>query len=282
MGYQVPGHCVAAVMREAYGVSHGRRRVAHRPGASGEGSGLVLSAVPNSPGDMPISFQGRAEIERWAQTEHATHDLSEGFFDIAPAAGVSVERYTLTGPADRGKRARYPNAVCYTDGAAAAALPLGTRQVGMSQPAGQLGSQPVLLAPYAVWATARALRIVGRHAVRNAGAPGDAIIEARVFGPHMLLGYDHQGFTETYPNGLLVREVRSRLTLPLQSLAGDAQDLLIATRMTLTDVFNAFGLAEVQHIAPDGTLRVIYFAAGYNVATWAERHGVATTNENAW
>ena len=95
----------------------------------------------------------------------------------------------------------------------------------------------------------------------------------------MLLGYDHQGFTETYPNGLLVREVRSRLTLPLQSLAGDAQHLLIATRMTLTDVFNAFGLAEVQHIVPDGTLRVIYFAAGYNVATWAERHGVATTNE---
>jgi hypothetical protein len=49
--------------------------------------------------------------------------------------------------------------------------------------------------------------------------------------------------------------------------------------MALTGVFNAFGLAEVPHMASDGTLRVRYFPAGYEVVTWAEQHGVATTQD---
>jgi len=57
--------------------------------------------------------------------------------------------------------------------------------------------------------------------------------------------------------------------------------LLVAVRLLLSDVVNAFGLAELPHVASDGTLRLRYFPAGWNIPAWAERHGVETTNEPA-
>jgi hypothetical protein len=125
-----------------------------------------------------------------------------------------------------------------------------------------------------------ALRLVGRHALHNAGARGEAAVEARVMGPDMVLGYTHSGgIVEAHSNELLIQEARSRRTLPLTSLANAPQELFIATRMMLTDVFDAFGRAEVPHIAPDGTLRIRYFPAAYNVKAVAEQHGVETTEE---
>jgi hypothetical protein len=141
--------------------------------------------------------------------------------------------------------------------------------------------RPVLFATQLIWATAAALRLAGRHAVRNAGASGDAVVEARVVGPHMLLGWGEGAFTETYSDSHLVREARSSLTLPLQALAGEMKDTIDATRLTATALFNAFGLAEVQHIAPDGALRTRYFPAAYEVADWADRNGVPATNDAA-
>ena len=233
---------------------------------------LVASLVPNSPGDMTMSFPGVAQMQHWAHNEHSNNDLMEGFFqEMPPAVGVSVQRYTLSSSADRGKPLRYDNAVCYVDGAGAAA-----RQLHVER---QRDGRPVLLAPRLVFATVGALRLLGRHAVHNAGARGDAAVEVRVIGPHMLLGYSHDGLVEYYRNALLIREARARLTLPLASLTGDAQDVLIAARLALADVFNAFGLAESPYIAPDGTLRLRYFPSGYHADAWAERHGVATTQQ---
>jgi hypothetical protein len=47
----------------------------------------------------------------------------------------------------------------------------------------------------------------------------------------------------------------------------------------LTDIFNAYGCPEVPQIAPDGTLRTLYFPSGYEVAKWAEQRDVPTTAE---
>jgi hypothetical protein len=234
---------------------------------------LVVSLVPNSPGTMSMSFPGVAQVQQWAHGEHSSNDLMDGFFpELPPEVGVSVQRYTLTSPADRAQPARYPYAACYVDGAGAAATPL---RLDRSQRDGQ----QVLLASHLVFATVGALRILGRHAMRT-GAFGDAVVEVRVLTPRVLLGYAYDGLIESYPSGLLVGEARAQLTLPLQSLASDAQEVLIAARFTLTDIFNAFGVAEVSHIAPDGTLRLRYFPAGYHLVAWAQRHGVATSEQS--
>jgi len=137
-----------------------------------------------------------------------------------------------------------------------------------------------LLAPHLVWATVASLRLAGRHAVRS-GARGDAVVEARLFGPHMLLGYDYNGITETYRSPFQIREARTRLTLPLASLAGEPQALLGASRLALNEIFNAFGQAENPYIAAEGVIRTRYFPEGYQVGQWAEKRGLPTTAEAA-
>jgi hypothetical protein len=133
-----------------------------------------------------------------------------------------------------------------------------------------------------IWRAAAALRLVGRSAVRNAGAFGDAVVEARLLGPLMLLARTHSGgLVEPYFRTPFIRGARSRHTLPLEALAGDPQGLLAGVRVMLADIVNAFGLAELPHIAPDGTLRSRHFPEGWKIPEWAEQHGVAITEELA-
>ncbi len=235
---------------------------------------LVVSLVPNSPGDLSISFDGLREMEAWARAAPGRNEILDAFFAELPAiAGVGVERYTLTSPADERKRATYPYAVCFTDGAASTAVAIRKCEGGA-----QVSQDSVVLAAHLVTCAASSLRFAGRHAAR-AGARGDAVVHARVFGPHSLLAFNHTGLTEPYPHAYKVREARASLTLPIDVLTGAPQDAFAATRLMLADIFNAYGCPEVPQIAPDGTLRTIYFPAGYEVATWADRRDVPTTAE---
>ena len=235
---------------------------------------LVVSLVPNNPGDLPISFDGLSEIETWARAMPGANEILDAFFaELPPIAGVSVERYTLTSPADERKPADYPYAVCFTDGAASTAVKIRKTEGGS-----HVSAEPVILAAHLVTCAASSLRFAGRHAAR-AGARGDAVVNARVFGPHTLLAFNHSGLTEPYQRAHQVREARSSLTLPISALTGVPQEAFTATRLLLGDIFNAYGCPEVPQIAPDGTLRTLYFPNGYKVAEWAERRDVPTTGE---
>lgn len=241
---------------------------------SDERTWLVVSLVPNNPGSLPISFEGLQEIEAWARPAAAGNEILDSFFTGVPAvAGVGLERYTLTSAPDPRLRTTYPYAVCFTDGAASTA-----EAVLKSEGGPQVGQGPVILAASLVVCAASALRFAGRHAER-AGARGDAVVHARVFGPQSFLAFNHNGLTEPYPHAYSVMEARSNLTLPINALTGKPQDAFAATRHMLADIFNAYGCPEIPQIAPDGTLRTIYFPQGYGVAKWAERRGVPTTGE---
>lgn len=235
---------------------------------------LTVSLVPNSPGDLPISFDGLREIEEWARAAPGQNEILDAFFAEMPAiAGVGVERYTLTSPADERKRAKYPYAVCFTDGATTTAL-----RVRKGEGGPQTSQEPVILAAHLVLRAATSLRFAGRHAAR-AGARGDAVVHARVFGPHSLLAFNHSGLTEPYPHAYKVKEARSSLTLPISAVTGAPQEAFAATRLMLADIFNAYGCPEVPQIAPDGTLRTLYFPNNYDVTKWAEQRDVPTTAE---
>jgi hypothetical protein len=75
---------------------------------------------------------------------------------------------------------------------------------------------------------------------------------------------------------MALREGHSRHTLPLSALAEVGPDLFVAVRLVLTDIFNAFGRAEVPHITQDGALRLLYFA-DVELARWAAQHELPTT-----
>ena len=235
---------------------------------------LVVSLVPNSPGDLSIGFDGLREIEEWARPVPGANEILDAFFaEMSAIAGVGVERYTLTSPADERKLAKYPYAVCFTDGAASTAV-----RVRKGEGGPQMSQETVVLAAHLVLRAATSLRFAGRHAAR-AGVRGDAVVHARVFGPHSLLAFNHSGLTEPYPHAYKVREARSSLTLPISALTGAPQDAFAATRLMLADIFNAYGCPEVPQIAPDGTLRTLYFPKNYEVAQWAEQRDVPTTAE---
>jgi Putative DNA-binding domain len=57
---------------------------------------LVVSLVPNSPGDLPISFDGLREIEAWAHTPHASNELLEAFFADYPQSLALVSSATCS------------------------------------------------------------------------------------------------------------------------------------------------------------------------------------------
>jgi hypothetical protein len=61
----------------------------------------------------------------------------------------------------------------------------------------------------------------------------------------------------------------------LSDLTAGLQPLLAATRLVLTDVFNAFGSPGVGALTPDGALAARYIGAARELHAWAERNHVA-------
>ncbi len=236
-----------------------------------DGPWLVAAAVPNHGGALSISFAGRRAVQDWAQAEHTSNDFIDGFFQppAAVMAGVGVERYTLQTQFDQGQRASFMYAECHVDGAAAAArkLYVPSSDDGVTV----LGTNLVLTA-------ARSLRLIGRHAMR-AGGYADAAVHLRVLGSNMRLGYLRDGFVQRYETGLTITEAHSRHTLPLSALVGERQEVFGAVRVMLNDIFNAFGRAEIPHVAVDGGLRLSYFQDPELAAQWAQTHGVPTSTE---
>jgi hypothetical protein len=235
-----------------------------------DGPWVVASVVPNNSGALPISFSGRTAIEQWAREQCCSNDAIDGFFPSTAMAGVGVERYTIATVFDEGQRAGHAYSQCHLDGAAAAALILYKR--------GNETDGITVFGTDLVWRTAKALRLIGRHAVR-AGAYGDAAVHLQLVGESMYLGFYRDGFPHRFKDTeLSISQAHSRHTVPLESLVGDPQNLLAATRLVLNDIFNAFGRAEVSHITQDGTLRLAYFQDP-ELAKWAEARGVSTTAE---
>jgi hypothetical protein len=130
------------------------------------------------------------------------------------------------------------------------------------------------------------LSLLGRHAVNNTGAFGDVLLEAHLVGSKMRLAYLFQLGPVTTPEevagGRTINVAVSPHTLPLTAIAGSGQDLLSATRLVATDLFNAFGSPEVRHVAPDGTLRVRYFPTrSEEVRRFAAEDGIPVSDEPA-
>jgi len=229
---------------------------------------LIVSAVPNHPGSVPISFAGQRQAEQWMRTQHSAIDFIDGFIlpPAAAIAGVGVERYTITTNFDVGRLARSFYAECHVDGAAAAA-----RRLNSAQGDGTVLDDALIIE------AAKCLRLVGDHAVRT-GAYSDAAVHLQLFGATMRLGYIRDGLVAHYNAGRPLTHVHSRHTIPLSALTGPPDQLFTAVRIMLSDIFNAFGRAEIPHIADDGALRLHYFRDP-TLADWTQNTGVATSDE---
>src|SRR5207244_11747967 len=68
-------------------------------------------------------------------------------------------------------------------------------------------------------------------------------------------------------------------TVLVEATATVGPELVAATRLVVTDLFHAFGSAEVRQITPNGALRIRHLGGDPALREWAERHGIAVSDE---
>jgi hypothetical protein len=129
-----------------------------------------------------------------------------------------------------------------------------------------------------IWSIGRCLHLLGRHAVHNCGAWGDAVVEARLVSESpMQLAYLHRlGGTESaqqIDRGRELQEAASKHTFVVEAAATPSAAFAVATRLLATDLFHAFGSPEVRQIDSWGALRVRYLGNA-GLRAWADGHGI--------
>lgn len=138
-----------------------------------------------------------------------------------------------------------------------------------------------------VWDVGRCLHLLGQHAVRNCGAWGDALVEAKLSGKtgqamRLVFMQRLTGGAERpaeIAGGYELQVAESRHTVVVEATAAIGRDLVAATRLVATDLFHAFGSPEVRQIAPDGALRVRHLGGDGALRAWVDSHGIAVSDE---
>lgn len=225
------------------------------------GTFIGVAMVPTGLGSIPIDVAHVAAIQRWI-SELGGPNYFDGFFDptVAPVAGVSAHRVTVTRNWDTGRPPSGEYAELFDDGTGFAASQLWDPR----QRAGE-GSGSWIVNEELLWKLGRCLHLLGLHAVENCGAWGDAVVEARLVGDSMRLAYLHRmvGFphAEEISGGRELDEAVSRHTIVVEAAATIGPAFAASVRLIATDLFHAFGSKEVRQIAP---------TAHYAPGIWAE------------
>lgn len=241
----------------------------------GDSAYLAVALVPSSPGSISIGLAHIRRVEKWAFDPSGTQAW-RGFFDRHPNGRAGMRRVRL-GSLVNEKKPNSNYAELYTDGAGFAC-----ERVGRQPPEnGEKSVSTHIPNVGLLWEVARSLRLLGRHAVENAGAWGDALVVTRLLGADMQLIHPVHGgmFHEPWNHEPISNPIVTRHTVPLESLAGPDQSLLATTRLIATDLFNAFGSPEVQQIDERGRIRIRYVLEKERIAKFAETHGVEVSDE---
>jgi hypothetical protein len=190
---------------------------------------------------------------------------------------------------DNSRRARYLSADLHYDGAGTfAAFVLGRQWSQDSPSTGEPEVRPID-DEMVVNGILSGLRFLARHARDRAAAGGNALIRARLYpvGGQQPLGLTYsRGFVSGFGDPLGDRIITSTGPSPermasLDALATDGHDLIAATYLLATDVFQEFGWAEAAQLTSDGRIRLRYWKGEWQspMERWAAQAGIATTQE---
>lgn len=236
---------------------------------------LAVALVPSAPGSMPMDFAQVRRLEEWA-AEPSGSVLWRGFFGSRPNARAGVRRVCL-GSLLNSDRPTPAYAELHTDGSGFTCGMVARRRTTQSgeETANEIREISLL------WEVGQALRLLGRHASENAGAWGDALVLAVLVGEAKQLTYSTYDGAFYEPHNYLPIDgpIESRHTLPVDSISGADQELLVSTRLIATDLYNAFGVAEVQHLDSTGRPRIRYLQRVQNLRDYASAWGVEISEE---
>lgn len=231
---------------------------------------VAVSGVPTGAGSITISRETIAETQAWAQ-QFVGHDPVSGFLgQAAPLVRPGLRRLRLMTNYAYESPPNFQYGELHTDGAAVAMHRVYT---GDEVPAE--GEPLTVFNEQLMWLAAKALDVVAAHAA-HIGAWGELAVELAVFGPPRTLGWLAYGRLLQPVEGarIIGGDVISRHTFALDDLAAGVQPLLAATRLLLTDVFNALGSPEVQALTVTGALNSSYLRVDQELRQWAETNDV--------
>jgi hypothetical protein len=230
---------------------------------------LALSLVPMTPGAMMLDRRTLGALREWATTyaRGSAGDSPFGRHYQSIQATTGVGRAILIENLDCSLTTDESYVELHSDGSAFTARAL------------RFGPQPEqLVDEEIVLSVAGMLRFATDHATRNAAARGDALVQlgwpTAAFQKHAAgyaLGHGRSGGSRWNPLNRdqtvpLLPETPVR-SVHLDSIASDATDWILATRMLVTDIFQAFGVPEVPQISSNGEIRSRYFS-GTTVSSW--------------
>lgn len=237
---------------------------------------VFVSLIPSGAGDFDITSESLANHQIWCRRYAGGDRISDFLSNTAPAVQPGLRRLRLTSTYG-GDRPNYMYAELHTDGAAV----VGHRLHPIAED-NELGQ--AFLDEDLTWTVVRCLNVAVEHAVHTCGAYGQALVQVRLLGERLRMGYVQwlgvTAMNRVAEDAVVVRGgLVSQREILLDEAAASRQGLLAATRLVLTDAVHAFGKSEVKHIAPGGALRIRYFPQQQHEREWAETHGIAVTDE---
>lgn len=240
---------------------------------------LYLALVPNIPGRGTITAASPAETARWMFSDVMTGPLERRLYTETNSIGVG--RMVTAYRSQPGAPAKHIYAELHADGSGFAAY-----QLTEEEPDGDTGNKVWALGENELADLAIALTaLLTQHATRWT-VPCDGVAEFGVMAAKRpdsqclaLFGHRHSRFAPR-TDRRLADGPTSRHTIDIGRTAEDINVLPSTARLLLTDLVQAFGIAEVHHIDAEGRIRPSAFGSNYAqlVERWATDHGASTAS----
>lgn len=244
---------------------------------------LVLSLVPDSPGEMELRHRTVRQLQEWVERYPypllSYVPLAQGQF----RAYTGVRRVIASQVVDnQSGLSTYGHLELHTDGSGFAATPIWSARREEAEL--DLRIDDELL----VGETAAMLDVLVAHATSNTHTSGTAVVRIRViskvrslsanveFRPMRLThsrGFASSGILSPYP---CEEPTPSEHSVDLGAIRDSRQELLVSVRLILSDVFQAFGYPEILQIDAEGSLRWPYInnESRPRIRAWCETNGV--------
>lgn len=250
------------------------------------GAWVVVGLVPEHAGALEISQKRLDEMRQ--------HYAGRELFEVGRAGAhfswvrTGRGKYTVgDGPHSRADSPlpHYGYAELHTDGAGSYAVQLWDLADRRRQ-RDREGEQPVedQIAPDEIIALAllNGLRRLGAHARDTTGAAGAANLLAQLVpspGRTVQIGHARRfGFAESRSGNGISTSAIAETAASLDDIAEPGAALVATAARLLDELGNSFGIPEMGQLSLDGEIRVRYWQDSEPLVTWAEQHGVDTTD----
>ncbi|MFI7661782.1 helix-turn-helix domain-containing protein [Micromonospora parva] len=246
---------------------------------------LVVSLVPDLPGELILGYEALRAFEHEVRAEHPTI-LYQGV--SISRVRVGTRRLLAHGTRGNSPMAEYISLELHTDGSGVFAVHLQdlARQRMPQLPDDE--PRPQLVADEAIaLGIMSGLYRLGQHARDRAAAGGGALVRAQLFPvtAERPTGIGHVRFygigepRSDYP--LEVAASPAEASGSLDDLAEAGPGLIATAAILLDEVGHSFGVPEMGQLSRDGKVRRRYWSrpTQTHISEWAESYGIEVTDE---